>query len=169
MQKPQQSHSRQVDLYVSIHIVTYIGCQCNYPLQSMSLMKITQPRAAVCSQRTTRRRVQDVGQYRDVISGGEGNQLLEREVTTLGVESRRQLEKAGITLTIPKEQGLAMKADLALPWNKMRELRRCNKPFKHIIACVLSFKVAESIRGCNGRREEATMPCAGVGGRQPYL
>ena len=81
--------------------------------------------------------MQGVGQYRDVISGGEGNQLLEREVTTLGVESRRQLlEKASITLTIPKGQGLAMKADLALPWNKMQELRRYNKPFKHIIECI---------------------------------
>ena len=66
-----------------------------------------------------------MGQFRNTVSGGEGEHLLEREVSTLGVESRKQLlEKAGITLTIPQEQGLAMKADLALPWNKMRELRR---------------------------------------------
>jgi hypothetical protein len=66
-----------------------------------------------------------VGQYRSAVSGGEGEHLLEREVTTLSIESRKQLlEKVGITLTITEQQGLAMKADLALPWNKMRELRR---------------------------------------------
>ena len=86
----------------------------------MSWMKVTQPRAAACSPRTTCRRVRDVGQYRSAASGGEGEHLLEREVTTLSVESRKQLlEKAGITLTIPEQQALAMNADLSLPWNKM--------------------------------------------------
>ena len=98
----------------------------------MSLMKVAQPRAPACSPRTTRRRVRDVGKYRSAVSGGEGEYLLEREVTTLSVESRTQLlEKAGITLTIPEQQGLAMKADLALPWNKMRELRRYSNVSVH--------------------------------------
>jgi hypothetical protein len=66
---------------------------------------------------------------------------------------------------ITEQQGLAMKADLALPWNKMRELRRYN----YMRACTLSSlqldKVAEGIWCRNGRREEATVSCPGVGGR----
>jgi hypothetical protein len=46
-----------------------------------------------------------VGQYRSAVSGGEGEHLLEREVTTLSIESRKQLlEKVGITLTITEQQ-----------------------------------------------------------------
>ena len=41
---------------------------------------------------------------------------MEREVNTLGESHKQLLEKAIIKLTIPQEQGLAMKADLALPW-----------------------------------------------------
>ena len=61
-----------------------------------------------------------------------GRVSVRERVTTLSVESRMQLlEKAGITLTIPEQQGLAMKADLALSWNKMRELRRYSNVSVH--------------------------------------
>ena len=46
-------------------------------------------------------------------------------------ECRESNAAAGITLTIPEQQGLAMKADLALPWNKMRELRRYSNVSVH--------------------------------------
>ena len=66
-----------------------------------------------------------MAQIRTSISGGYKEQLLEREVRALNLQSRKQLlNSAGITHYIPAEQGLALKADLALPWNKMQELRR---------------------------------------------
>ena len=39
-------------------------------------------------------------------------------------EKKQLLASAGITLDIPPEKSLAMKADLALPWNKLRTVRR---------------------------------------------
>ena len=40
----------------------------------------------------------------------------------MSITSRKSLlQGAGIKLNIPAEEGLAMKAELALPWNKMRE------------------------------------------------
>jgi hypothetical protein len=60
-----------------------------------------------------------VGQYRSAVSGGEGEHLLEREVTTLSIESRKQLlEKVGITLTITEQQGLAMKDPPNADWGE---------------------------------------------------
>ena len=51
--------------------------------------------------------------------------LVGEEVKALGREERQKLLRdAGITLEIPAEQGLAMKADLAIPWSKLREIRR---------------------------------------------
>jgi hypothetical protein len=64
-------------------------------------MNFTIPRENTCSSRTARRRVQEVAAAQNWISGGEGAQLLEKEITTLSVESRRQLlQKAGITVNV---------------------------------------------------------------------
>ena len=50
---------------------------------------------------------------------------LQAEVKMLTSEERQDLLKsAGITIDIPPEQGLAIKADLAIPWNKLRVIRR---------------------------------------------
>ena len=47
------------------------------------------------------------------------------EVKALTSKERQALlSGAGITIDIPPEQGLAMKADLAIPWNKLRTIRR---------------------------------------------
>ena len=106
-----------------LQLITHFICILTF--QSMSLMKVTVPRDSKCSARTERRRVHDLSQARSTISGGNAPQLLEREVSTLNLADRGAiLEGAGITCFIPAEQGLAIKADLALPWNKMRELRR---------------------------------------------
>ena len=34
------------------------------------------------------------------------------------------MKQANFTVSIPPEQGLAMKADLNIPWNKLRVMRR---------------------------------------------
>ncbi|KAL5488613.1 hypothetical protein EMCRGX_G017585 [Ephydatia muelleri] len=64
---------------------------------------------------------------RSVLSAGEPTALIQREVLTLSDEERRALlDKAGIlsTIEIGAAETLAIKAGLAIPWNKMRFLRR---------------------------------------------
>lgn len=39
-------------------------------------------------------------------------------------ERGKQLKEAGFHITIRPEQGLAMKADLCLPWRKLRVMKR---------------------------------------------
>ena len=62
-----------------------------------------------------------------VLSAGEPTALIQREVLTLSYDERRALlDKAGIlsTIEIGAAEILAIKVGLALPWNKMRLLRR---------------------------------------------
>ena len=72
-----------------------------------------------------RRRVQEVARCREIVSGGSPEQLLQKEIHHLSTSERKALlTEAGITVHIPADQGLAMKANLALPWKKMRDIRR---------------------------------------------
>jgi len=64
---------------------------------------------------------------RSIISGGDSSALIQREVLTLTDEERRSLlDEAGISLMkeIGAAEVLAIKAGLAMPWNKLRLLRR---------------------------------------------
>ena len=63
---------------------------------------------------------------RSIVSGGEPSVLMEKEVLSLSDEERKSLlQKAGImNIAIDSAQVLAIKAGLAIPWNKMRLLRR---------------------------------------------
>ena len=65
---------------------------------------------------------------RDIVSGGEASALLENEIKWLSDEERQQLlVDSGIAMDICKvsaDQGLAIKAGLAIPWHKLRILRR---------------------------------------------
>lgn len=48
--------------------------------------------------------------------------MLQAEVRSLSREEL--LGTAGLPIEIPTDQALAMKADLSLPWNKLRVVRR---------------------------------------------
>ena len=63
---------------------------------------------------------------RSIVSGGEPYVLMEKEVLSLSDKERKSLlQKAGImNIAIDSAQVLAIKAGLAIPWNKMRLLRR---------------------------------------------
>lgn len=62
---------------------------------------------------------------RDLVSAGDARSQLQAEIRHLTKEERqRLLVDAGFTLDIPPGQGLAMKADLGIPWNKLRTIRR---------------------------------------------
>ena len=61
------------------------------------------------------------------MSGGDSNSQLNHEVTHLTREAREAvLGKASLPIQVhvPVDHALAMKSDLQLPWNRMRELRR---------------------------------------------
>lgn len=56
-----------------------------------------------------------------LIAGQDSSPILKRELLALDKDDRNQLLRdAEMTIDIPPEQGLAMKADLAIPWNKLR-------------------------------------------------
>jgi hypothetical protein len=87
-------------------------------------MKVTTPRDGTSS-RTLRRRVEEVGRVREVVSDGNPQQLLQKEFHHLPVGERKDLlTTAGIKIEIPAEQGLAMKSNMAITWKGMREIRR---------------------------------------------
>lgn len=57
--------------------------------------------------------------------GGDCTSQLADEVKALSKAERESLlREAQLPLLIPTDHALAMKADLALPWNKLRVLRR---------------------------------------------
>ena len=63
---------------------------------------------------------------RSVLSAGEPTALIQREVLTLSDDEKRALlDKAGIssTIEIGAAEILAIKAGLAIPWNKLRLLK----------------------------------------------
>lgn len=62
---------------------------------------------------------------RELVSCGDSATQLMKEIKQLTKSERQELLfNAGFTLEIPPEQGLAMKADLGISWNKLRILKR---------------------------------------------
>ena len=66
-----------------------------------------------------------MGTVRAVVSGNDTSSQLLSEVHKLKRENRQQLLfEAGMTVDIPPEAGVAMKANMALPWTSLRMIRR---------------------------------------------
>jgi hypothetical protein len=66
-----------------------------------------------------------VQQLRKIIEGEDSSLILHQELRSLTKDERGQLLiDAELTIDIPLKQGLSVKADLALPWNKLRIIRR---------------------------------------------
>ena len=62
---------------------------------------------------------------RKIIGGEDSSLVLHQELQSLTKDERSKLlVDAGLMIDIPREQGLAMKADLPIPWNKLRVIRR---------------------------------------------
>ena len=88
---------------------------------------------------------------RGIVSGGEASALIQKEVLILSEESL--LDKAGISSSIElgAAQVLAIKAGLAIPWNKLRLLRRYVTSYiKGTNSSSLLFQVAQIIRHLSG-------------------
>eukprot|EP00731_Ephydatia_muelleri_P032941 Em0024g485a len=106
----------------------------------VTFMRITNPHnstTAVCS-RTLKSRCSELQAIRRVVSGGQPSVLLQNKVLSLGDEQRRALLKeAGISdeIKIGPAEVLAIKVGLAIPWNKIRILRRWLKASNISLAC----------------------------------
>ena len=92
---------------------------------------------------------------RSIVSGGEPSALIQNEVLALNDEERRALlQKAGIssTIAIGAAEGLAIKAGLVIPWNKLRLLRRYTYNRQNIAAIITHclFQVAQIFRHFTG-------------------
>ena len=90
-------------------------------------MAITQCRvpSSDASSKTLSRRSTQLGHLRKVISGGDVALQLQSEMKALSREEREEvLQSAHLPVVVPTNHALALKADLALPWAKLRVISR---------------------------------------------
>ncbi|KAL5491484.1 hypothetical protein EMCRGX_G016781 [Ephydatia muelleri] len=95
------------------------------------------PTTTVCT-RSLKSRCSELQDIRRIVSGGEPSALLQSEVLSLSDEERKSLLKeAGISdeIKIGPVEVLAIKVGLAIPWNKIRLLRRWLKASNVSLAC----------------------------------
>ena len=95
----------------------------------MTLVPVPSPRVGSekASQRTRHRRTASLQTIRDVISGGSSAaQFVDESRSRSASERDMILEElqGGMKVVIPPSVSLAMKADLTLPWHKLRIVRR---------------------------------------------
>ena len=88
-------------------------------------MKLTMPTVSstdACS-KTIRRRSSELEQHRSIASGGADLVQLQAEVKGRSLaEKKALLTDLEFKIELPALTGLALKADLCLPWNKMRTI-----------------------------------------------
>ena len=93
----------------------------------MSLISIPSCRvhSSAASSKTVQRRSHIIQDVRNVVSGADTVEQLQSEVRCLSNDQRKEVLKgAKLPIIIPPDHALAMKADLAIPWNKLRIIRR---------------------------------------------
>ena len=91
------------------------------------MIKVTSPSvpSSASNKDTKRRRSNEMFKIRDTLSKGEISIQLKYELKSLtSVEREELMKEANFQVSIPPEQGLAMKADLCIPWKKLRLMRR---------------------------------------------
>lgn len=121
------------------------------------------------SDRTIARRNKIIDRVRDVVSGGDSAAQLREEVKHLSKAERQELlHSGGFRLDVPAEQGLAMKADLGLPWNKFNHFRWLNQWGISLSSEKRQRKVARTLLGDNLEAEAVplTFPLKKSGGEE---
>ena len=96
-------------------------------VQPISLVPISGCRisSSEASRRTLKRKTDDISRIRNIASGGESSAQLKAEIRSLTMEQREELlQQAQLPVVIPTNHALAIKADLSLPWIKLRVIRR---------------------------------------------
>ena len=77
------------------------------------------------SSKTALRRNKVLSKVRDVVSASDSPSQLHSEIKCCNKDERQDiLREAGITMDIPVEAGVAMKAELGIPWTKLRVICR---------------------------------------------
>ena len=97
------------------------------PVQPITLAKVTLPTVSSeeASRKTLHRRSGELELHRSTISKGASVVQLQAEVKSLSNTDRQALlEGLEFKIQLPPITGLALKADLSLPWNKMRTMKR---------------------------------------------
>ena len=76
--------------------------------------------------KTVSSRTKELDQHRRVSSGGEQAYQLGKEVKACNLDREKILQQLqdGFKVQIPTSCALAMKADLGIPWDKLRAIRR---------------------------------------------
>ena len=77
--------------------------------------------------KTVRCRSKELEYHREQCSGGDHVFQLSREVRACSLEDREEILKElqdGCAVHMPTHKALAMKADLCIPWSKLRAVRR---------------------------------------------
>ena len=81
--------------------------------------------SSVTSSKTLHDRSQQLGQVRQVVSGGSRCEQPQDELGHMTKEDKEAIRcEAAHPVKIPTDHGLALKSDLQLPWNKMRAICR---------------------------------------------
>lgn len=96
-------------------------------LQPLSFLRVTSPwvDSASASQKTLRNRTDEVGSHRAIVSKHCETHQLKDEVKVLDSDESKKLVESGVFCSaVSVESTLAFKANLQIPWNKMREMRR---------------------------------------------
>ena len=90
-------------------------------------VRVCRVKSSEASSKTVTYRNRALANLRSNISGGDSTVQLQSELHSLSKEEREGvLREANLPIAIPPEHALAMKADLALPWAKMRVISRYN-------------------------------------------
>ena len=96
----------------------------------MKFVRVPQPRVPsreACS-KTVHTRAQCISSIRGLVSAGDTAVQLKGELQACSSQERQELLDAllkdGCRVVIPPDEALAMKADLGIPWSKLRVVRR---------------------------------------------
>ena len=114
---------------VNMHCYHCYIILCSHTLYPITFMHVTNahnPTTTLCT-RTLKSRCSGLQDIRRIVSGGEPSALLQSEVLSLSNEERKSLlNEAGISdeIKIGPAEVLAINVGLAIPWNKIRLLRR---------------------------------------------
>lgn len=93
----------------------------------LTLMQIPAGRvdSSTACQKTVQQRCKTLSAVRKVASGNDSNAQLGMEIQALSRSQREDLlKKVQLPISVPADHALAIKADLAMPWSKLRILRR---------------------------------------------
>lgn len=96
----------------------------------MTFVKVTKPRvnSSEATARMVRLRSAEIREHRSLIRGGDNTTQLQDEMKLCSCSEREgilaELHNSSSTINVTAKESLAMKADLNIPWTKLRVVRR---------------------------------------------